>query len=316
MNPELQLDSTLDAREINERRRTSSAIPKYMRNPLYADAIIFFILFILGVLTILPLIIILAYSLSSSTAIAKTPFMLWPHDFTMEAYYYLFNTGALLKAFRISVGVTFFGTIGSLFCTITAAYGISKVHVPGNKAMMILLLTAMLFSAGMIPTFVTVNRYGLVNTYPVLVLPFLVGPFNVILMRNFFWSIPQELEESAFMDGANPLFILIMIVIPLSKAVIATMGLFYAVGHWNDFFRGLLYMTDSTKWPLPMLLRSIVVDMRMMGMGEVNEVQRRIVSPENIKSSTIMFATVPILVVYPFIQKHFTRGIMIGAIKG
>ena len=306
----------IDTADQVEKRPRSSSTPRYMRNPLYADIIILLILFILGAVTILPLIIMLAYSLSSSMAIARTPFMLWPHEFTNEAYVYIFKTGALLKAFNVSVGVMAFGTIGSLFVTVTGAYGLSKTHVPGNKAMIGLLLTAMLFNAGMIPTFVTVNSYGLVNKYAVLVLPFLVGPFNVILMRNFFWSIPQELEESAYMDGANPLLVLIRIVIPLSKAVIATIGLFYAVGHWNDYFRGLLYMTDSTKWPLPMLLRSIVVDLRMTGMGQPNEVQKKIVSPENIKASTIIFATVPILVVYPFIQKHFTRGIMIGAIKG
>ena len=306
----------IDTVDQVEKRARSSSTPRYMRNPFYADVIILLILFILGAVTILPLVIVLAYSLSSSTAIARTPFMLWPHDFTNEAYIYIFKTGALLKAFTVSVGVMVFGTIGSLFVTITGAYGLSKTHVPGNKFMIGLLLTAMLFNAGMIPTFVTVNSYGLVNKYAVLVLPFLVGPFNVILMRNFFWSIPQELEESAYMDGANPLFILIRIVIPLSKAVIATIGLFYAVGHWNDYFRGLLYMTDSTKWPFPMLLRSIVVDLRMTGMGQPNEVQKKIVSPENIKASTIIFATAPILVVYPFIQKHFTRGIMIGAIKG
>ena len=301
---------------LTKEKKELAAAPKYLCNPLYADVIIYIVLILLGIATLLPLINIVAYSFSSSTAIAHTPFMLWPHNFTLEAYVYLFNTGALRKAFMVSVGVTASGTFLSLFVTILAAYGLSKTFVPGNKTMMRLVLVAMLFGAGLIPTYITINRLGLINKYPVLVLPFLASPYNIILMRNFFWSIPQEMEESAVMDGASPPLILLRIVLPLSKAVIATIGLFYAIGHWNDFYRGLFYMTDSTKWPLPMLLRSIIVDNRMTGMGQVNEVQRRVVSPENIKASTIIFSTVPILLVYPFIQKHFTKGIMIGAIKG
>ena len=297
-------------------KKARASAPKYLCNPLYADVIIYLILIKLGVITLLPFINIIAYSFSSSNAIAYTPFMLWPHSFTTEAYVYLFNTGALRKAFMVSVGVTASGTFLSLFVTILAAYGLSKTFVPGNRMMMRMVLIAMLFGAGLIPTYITINRLGLINSYAVLVLPFLVSPYNIILMRNFFWSIPQEMEESAVMDGASPPLILLRIVIPLSKAVIATIGLFYAIGHWNDFYRGLFYMTDSTKWPLPMLLRSIIVDNRMTGMGQVNEVQRRVVSPDNIKASTIIFSTVPILLVYPFIQKHFTKGIMIGAIKG
>ena len=308
----LDFEGAAQARE--KKARTTS--PKYLRNPLYADVIIYFILLMLGTITVIPFINIIAYSFSSSNAIAYKPFMLWPHEFTLEAFVYLFNTGALRKAFMISVGVTASGSFLSLFVTILAAYGLSKTYVPGNKIMMRLVLIAMLFGAGLIPTFITINRLGLVNNYAVLVLPFLVSPYNIILMRNFFWSIPQEMEESAVMDGASPPLILFNIVIPLSKAVIATIGLFYAIGHWNDFYRGLFYMTDSTKWPLPMLLRSIIVDNRMTGMGQPGEVQRKVVSPDNIKASTIIFATVPILLVYPFLQKHFTKGIMIGAIKG
>ena len=149
-----------------------------------------------------------------------------------------------------------------------------------------------------------------------LVLPFLVSSYNIILMRNFFWSIPDELEQSTHIDGASDLQTLWYLILPLSKPAIATIGLFYAVGHWNDFYRGLIYLNDSTMWPLAMLMRSIVVDNQMTGMGNVVEAREKLINPDNIKAATIIFSTVPILMVYPFIQKHFTKGIMVGAIKG
>ncbi|MCL2058999.1 MAG: carbohydrate ABC transporter permease [Oscillospiraceae bacterium] len=292
-------------------------VSKLMRNPLYAEMIIYFIVFLLAVVTIVPILNVFAQSLSPAHVISRIPFMLWPHEFSIEAYRYIFNTPALVHSFYVSVCVTVVGTTLSLLVTVLAAYGLSKTHIPGNALLMKFFVVAMLFGAGIIPTYIVINKLlGLINTYPVLVLPYIASSYNIILMRNFFWSIPAELEESATIDGASDLQILWTIILPLSKPAIATIGLFYAVGHWNDFYRGLIYINDSSMWPLPMMLRSIVVDNQMVGMGSVPDEQQRMINPDNIKAATIIFATVPILCVYPFIQKYFTQGIMIGAIKG
>lgn len=178
----------------------------------------------------------------------------------------------------------------------------------------------MLFGAGLIPQYILLNGLNLIDSIWVLILPSLISPFNVILMRNFFWSIPDSLTEAAMIDGANELQVLGRITLPLSKAIIATVGLFYAVGHWNDYFTGLYFINDNTKWPLQVLLKSIIIDLNSMNMGsvnmtQVNDMSKVVLQPENIKAAVIIFATVPILLVYPFLQKYFTKGIIIGAVK-
>jgi putative aldouronate transport system permease protein len=218
----------------------------------------------------------------------------------------------------VSFSITVIGTAGSLALTISSAYGLSKTQVPGNKFFMWYIIVAMLFNAGIIPTYYIVNNVlNLTDTYAALVIPFLASPFSIILMRNFFWSIPAELEESMMIDGASYLTMLWRLVIPLSKAAIATIGLFYAVGHWNDFFRGLIYIRDNSKWPLPVLMRGIVIQQQYHNMENFNTMAlRQVLNPDNIRAATIIFSIVPVLMVYPFIQKYFTKGIMIGAVKG
>jgi len=251
----------------------------------------------------------------------KDPMMLWPKSFTLESYKYIFNTQVLLKSFGITVFVTVVGTFLNLLFTATGAYGLSKTHVPGHKIMLWLIIIPMLFGAGLIPMYILLKNLGLLNSIWVLILPKLVASFNLILMRNFFWSIPESLEESARIDGASEFRVLWSVILPLSKPVIATVGLFYAVGHWNDFFTGLFFISDNSKWPLQMVLRSIIIDFNMLNMGTqntntLNDASKLVVQPENIKAATIIFAIVPILIVYPFLQKYFVKGIMLGSVKG
>jgi putative aldouronate transport system permease protein len=286
------------------------------RNPLFADIMIYSVLFLSGVVTLLPMVNIFARSFSPSHVVNQYALLLWPKSFTLEAYLYIFQTSTLLRSFAITIFITVVGTALNLIFTIPAAYGLSKINIPGNKVMMGILVFAMLFNAGIIPSYIIINKLGLIDTLWVLIIPFLVSPFNVILMRNFFWSVPAELEDSARIDGAKDLQLLLSIILPLSKPAIATIGLFYAVGHWNDFFRALFYINDNNKWPLQLLLRSIVISNNMQGMGQVPEARQSYINPENIKAATIIFATFPILLVYPFIQKYFVQGIMIGAVKG
>jgi putative aldouronate transport system permease protein len=290
------------------------------RNPWWAQTIIHVILIGLGLITLLPMVNVLAISLSEGYAITQNPLMLLPHDFTLEAYKYIFGTQVLLKSFAITVYVTVFGTFLNLVFTITGAYGLSKTHIPGYKLLMWMIVIPMLFGAGLIPFYLLLKSLHMLNTLWVLIIPGLVAPFNLILMRNFFWNIPESLEESARLDGASELQVLWKLIIPLSKPVIATIGLFYAVGHWNDFFSGLFFISDNSKWPLQVVMRSIIIDQNMMNMGggaiRPGDAGKIIVSQQNIKAATIIFAIVPILIVYPFLQKYFVKGIMLGSVKG
>lgn len=290
------------------------------RNPWWAQWTIHSILIILGLITLLPMMNVLAISLSKAHAIFQNPMMIVPQSFTLEAYKYIFDTPVLVTSFGITVFVTVVGTFLNLVFTISSAYGLSKTDIPGHRYLMWIVIIPMLLGAGLIPTYLLLKALGLINSIWVLIIPGLVAPFNLILMRNFFWSIPESLEESARIDGASDLQVLWRIVIPLSKPVIATIGLFYGVAHWNDFFTGLFFINDNTKWPLQVVLRSIIIDMNMMGMGsatsQTQDVSKLVVTPENIKAATIIFAMIPILAVYPFLQKYFVKGILLGSVKG
>lgn len=289
-------------------------------NPLYARILITVVLVLAALVCLYPFLNVLAKSFSEGHAIYETPTMLVPHDFTWEAYKYIFGTNVLLKSFSITVFVTVVGTVLNLLFTTTCAYSLSRVQAPGNKLMLWFIVIPMLFGAGLIPQYILLKDLHLIDSIWVLILPSLISPFNVILMRNFFWSIPDSLTEAAMIDGANELQVLRRIILPLSKAIIATVGLFYAVGHWNDYFTGLYFINDNTKWPLQVLLKSIIIDLNSMNMGsvnmaQVNDMSKIVIQPENIKAAVIIFATVPILLVYPFLQKYFTKGIIIGAVK-
>jgi len=290
------------------------------RNPWWAQTMIYIILFLLSIITLLPLVNVLSLSLSEADAIYRNPMMLIPHQFTIEAYEYIFSTRILLTSFGISVFATVVGTLFNLIFTISGGYALSKTQIPGYKYWMWMIIFPMLFGAGLIPMYILLKNLHLIDSIWVLVFTGLVAPFYLILMRNFFWSIPEELEECARMEGASDLRILLHVVIPLSKPAIATIGLFYAVGHWNDLFTGLFFINDNTKWPLQVLLRSIIIDMNALNTRSVgaltNEVGRVIVAGENIKAATIIFSIVPILMVYPFLQKYFVKGILLGSVKG
>ncbi|MGC4105861.1 MAG: carbohydrate ABC transporter permease [Thermomicrobiales bacterium] len=290
------------------------------QNPLWADAIIWGILVFLTLVTLLPIMNVLARSLSDAPQIASNPGMIWPRGLTLEAYRYIFDTPVLIRAFGVSVFVTVVGTALNMVVTTAAAYGLSKTDLPGHRIMMWFVIMPMLFSAGLLPTYMLIKDIGLLNSVWVLVVWGMVSPFNLILLRNFFWSIPQEVEEAARLDGASDLRTLWDIVLPLSKPVLATVSLFYAVGHWNDFFTGLFFITDNSKWPLQVVLRTIVVDQSMMNMGgsgsPTGDATRLVVSTANITAASIIFAVVPILLVYPFLQRHFVKGIMLGSVKG
>ncbi|NLM10558.1 MAG: carbohydrate ABC transporter permease [Clostridiaceae bacterium] len=266
--------------------------------------------------TILPFLYVLACSFSSEKEILERPFYIIPRKIQLTAYEYIFSSPTLPRAFLISIFVTVAGAATAMFFTLTLAYPLSKKNLVGRNFLLALISFTLVFGGGMIPTFLVIKNLGFINKFWALILPGAISTWNLLVVKNFFQEIPQEMEDSARVDGCSALGTFLKIVLPLSMPVIATFTLFYAVGYWNDYRSSLLYMTDNKKWPLQLVLRQIV----LMAAGNIDGAtfDEAYTQPplEGSKNAVIIFGTVPILLVYPFLQKHFVKGIMIGAIKG
>ncbi len=272
------------------------------------DMIIYIVLALCAAVCIIPFWYVLV------TSVSKTPgFVI--KEFTLEAYKYIFSTRTLPRSLAVTVFITAAGTIAKLLVTALMAYSLAETTLPGRKLLLNLVIFTMLFGGGMIPTFFVVKQTGLLNSLWSMVIPSLVSPFNLIVMKNFFQNIPYELRESARMDGCHELMILFKIVMPLALPALATFGLFYAVGIWNTYMSALLYIQKPDLWPIQVLLRKIVYVSAGLGDGEAVESSVTAMS-QSIKMAVILVATVPILCVYPFLQKHFAKGMMVGSVKG
>lgn len=266
-----------------------------------------------GLLAILPFVYVLAGSFATELEITTRPFFLWPDDFTTTSYESILSSDVILRAFVTTVAVTVVGTLIQLGLTVLFAYPLSKVDLPGRRTVLSLVVFTMVFSAGMIPTFLVVKDLGLLDTYWSLILPAAINPFSLIIIKNFFQQLPHELEESAKIDGANELQVLRHVVIPLSKPVLATFALFYAVGIWNDYLSPLLYLSDTGKWTLQMILRQVTAAASL----SADELNSDVPPPaQGIKFAVVIIATIPVLLAYPFLQKHFAKGMLIGSVKG
>lgn len=263
-----------------------------------------------------PFVNVVATSFSSYQDVLTSGLILFPANPTLDAYRVVFDDGTVLRALRVSAGVTIFGTAAQLIFTTAMAYGLSRPSVPGSRFALILVLGAMLFSPGLIPSFLLIKELHLLDEYPALILPGLIGSFNLIILRQFFMNLPQELLDSARIDGASDLRVLLTIVLPLSKAVLAVIALFYAVGLWNSFFNAILYISSPEKWPVQVLLQQIVLEGTALNQASVIDPNRPPPPPKTVEMAVVVIATVPILIVYPFLQKYFTRGVLTGAIKG
>ena len=275
----------------------------------------YLLLTIIGLITIIPFVHVVAGSFTTSAEMATKKFVLIPTDWSIEAYRFIFSTNTIFKAMGVSIGTTLVGTVISMFITALMAYGLSRRDVDGRKVIMFLVVFTMLFHGGLIPTFLVVKELGMIDTYAALILPTAISAFNLIILKNFFQNIPEGLEESAKIDGCSDFGILFRIVLPLSMPAIATISLFYAVTYWNTYMSAILYINESAKWPIQVLLRQIVV--LASGMDVSSDLDSVTPPPaQSIKMAVIVVATVPILAVYPFLQKHFAKGAMIGSIKG
>lgn len=280
------------------------------------DIVVYTVLTLLAIVMVLPFIYVIAASfLSESDIIAGTLFTK-PSEvkWTFDAYKEIFDMdgmgGQVIRSLSVSIGVTLIGTIVNLFFTTTMAYGLSRSDFDGRKIILNVVLFTMVFSGGMIPTFILVNSLGLYDTYAALILPGAISAYNMLIIRNFFMELPDGLQEAASIDGCSDIGIFTKIVLPLSLPALVTFGLFYAVGHWNNYFGALLYLDSSEKYPFQLVLRTLVIEAQEDLIIEENKPE------ETLKMAVIVVGTVPILIVYPFLQKHFAAGVMVGAIKG
>ncbi|GMA27871.1 carbohydrate ABC transporter permease [Arenivirga flava] len=267
----------------------------------------------LGVVALLPFVFVTAGSFATEAELASRSFFLWPNTVSLEAYASILTSPTFLRALLTTIAVTAVGTVVQLLLTASMAYPLSKVGLPGRKTLVSLVVITMVFSGGMIPTFLVVKDLGLLDTYWALILPMAINPFSLIIIKNFFQQLPAELEESAKIDGANELQTLWNVILPLSKPVLATFALFYAVGIWNDFMSPLLYLNDNSMWTLQMFLRQVTAatDLSMLESDPSS-----LPPAQGVKFAVIVVATVPILLFYPFLQKHFAKGMLIGSVKG
>ncbi|WP_274319426.1 carbohydrate ABC transporter permease [Paenibacillus qinlingensis] len=273
-----------------------------------------FLLSLISLSMVLPFIHVAAKAFSSESHVLAKDILLWPKGITTISFEYVLSNKQFYYSFGNSLFIAIVGTVISMALTVLAAYPLSRKGLPYTRFLMLLFVITMFFSGGLIPTYLVVKQVGLLNSLWSLILPTALAPFNMILIRNFFMGVPDSLEESARMDGASNLRILTSIYLPLSVPALATVGMFYAVGYWNAFFQAMMYITDRQLMPLQMFLLQLVTDEKSADLV-VNDVFRE-VTPETIRAAAILCAVVPILFVYPFIQRYFVKGVMLGAVKG
>jgi putative aldouronate transport system permease protein len=280
------------------------------------------ILTVIGLGCLYPFLYIIATSFSSSRAVSSGEVFLWPVEFNLEAYKQLLLDGQIFNSMKNTVLLTVLGTFFCMFCTVLCAYSLSKKRLRGRGIIMGLIVFTMMFSGGMIPNFLLIRNLGLMDSYWALWLSGLQSTYNMIVLRTFFQGIPDSLEEAAQIDGAGDPYILFRIVLPLSGAALATITLFYAVGWWNAYFNPMMYIASTIKFPLMVKLKSMLDAAQMLtvqtqtGMGGGGAMEQTMVAAETFKAATILISVIPIMCVYPFLQKYFVKGVMIGSVKG
>ena len=282
---------------------------------IIANVVIYILLTLIAVIMVIPFIYVIAASFATEAEIQTRPIFFIPDSPTLDAYARIFDMNDMgtrvFHSLLISVCVTAIGTFINLFFTTTMAYGLSRSNLIGKKPLLNMVLFTMVFGGGMIPLFLVVKGLGMYDTYAALILPGAISAYNMIIVRNFFMELPRELEEAASIDGCSDIGIFIKIALPLSLPCLATFVFFYAVGHWNNYFGAVLYLEDSTKIPFQLVLRNIV-----MQTAETQTDPNALIPEDTLKMAVIVIGTVPILIVYPFLQKHFAAGVMVGAVKG
>lgn len=270
----------------------------------------------IGLCCLIPFLHIVAMSFSNKTAVMRGDVFLWPKGWDLSAYKAVFNNKGLMDSMWFTLFLTFVHTLICLVMTILCAYPLSRPGLKFKSVLLIYMLFTMYFSGGMVPGYLNIKSLGLLNNFWVLILPGMLSTYNMILMKSFFQSMPRELEESAYVDGANDLVVLLRIVLPLSKAMLATLALFYAVGRWNGFMDAILYINDESLYTIQVRLRQLIQASQVSTMLEdIPEMKADLIA-ETVKASCLVFSMIPVMVIYPWLQKYFVKGVMIGSVKG
>ncbi|CAM3569867.1 carbohydrate ABC transporter permease [Erysipelothrix urinaevulpis] len=274
---------------------------------------------LLGITTLFPFVNLLAKSLSSESALISGKVHLFPVEFQTGTYQFVLGNPQFINAFKVSLFITIVGTLFGLIMTILISYPLSKQRLRGRGGFLLYFVFAMIFNGGLIPTYLVMQKLGLINNIWVLILPTLVNVYNMLIMKNYFESLPDSIEESAKVDGASNFRILFQIMLPLAKPVLATIALFFAVAHWNSYYNAMIYITKVDMKPLQLYLKELVSSTKntLDQAGYEPDIDGMYnSSPEAVQAASIIAATVPILIVYPFLQKYFVKGVLVGSVKG
>lgn len=272
-------------------------------------------MFLVALITFIPFYYVIVASLSPIKQVLTESIILWPEKFTLTSYHMILTTPSFVRALLFTIFITVVGTAINMLFTSTLGYSLSKKRFRARRAMLMLIVFSMMFSGGLIPTYLVVKQLGMINSLWALMLPGAISAFNLIVLKNFFASIPQALEDSARIDGCSNFGIFMRIALPLSLPALASFTLFYAVGNWNQFFAAIMYMNNSRYWTLQVVLRQLVIIGDSTGYGQVIDDANKTAFPETLKYAAIVVATLPILMVYPFLQKYFVQGVLMGSVK-
>jgi putative aldouronate transport system permease protein len=284
------------------------------------DAVNYAVLSLVSVICLIPLLYVISISFTDPRVYVPLRFQLFPQKLSLASYAYILSTNSFANAFRSTAIITAAGTVCNLFATYTFAYALTKRGLPFRGIIVGVITFNLIFSIGLIPNYLLIKNLGLMNSYWALILGGLTNSWSLIVVRSFLDSLPKELEESATIDGCNELTSFARVILPLSTPSIAAFTLFFAVGHWNTYFNALIYLSDSTKWTLQVLVKSLVIDSQSGGVGASGASaalgDERVLPQETIRMASIVLSMAPILCVYPFLQKYFVKGVMLGAVKG
>ena len=283
------------------------------------DIGVYALLCLVLIIILYPLYFVLIASFSDPLAVIAGEVSFFPVSFNLESYRLVFKNSQVMTGYRNTILYTVAGTSLNIVMSVCAAYPLSRRNLKGKGFGLAMMVFTMFFSGGMIPTYIIISDLGILDTFWVMILPTALSVYNVMIMRTFFsTSIPHELEEAAVVDGASHLRILVSVILPLSKPILAVMVLYYAVGHWNSYFNALLYLSDQNRYPLQLILRAILIQNQASeeSFSEIGNTYNRMLLSETMKYALIIISSVPVLILYPFLQKYFVQGVMIGSVKG